>query len=201
GKVHAVAYGTAVISATSVQDPTKVARCTVIVPIPVTGVSINSSSELVKMGSTLTLGTTITPSTATIKTVTWTSSDTNIIKVSSTGVVTPVTTGSATITATTTDGNFVATKNLTVIYGVTSITLDKISATIKLSTTDLSLIATINPTYATNKSLNWTSSNPNVATVDSTGKVHAVAYGTAVISATSVQDPTKVARCTISVTN
>ena len=66
---------------------------------------------------------------------------------------------------------------------------------------DITLTATVNPSNATDKSLTWKSSNPNVATVDSNGKVHAVAYGTAVISATSVQDPTKVAKCTVTVTN
>ena len=84
------------------------------------------------MGSTLSLSAIISPTNATIKTVTWTSSNTDIAKVSATGVVTPVALGSVTITATTTDGNFTATKDLTVIYGVTSITLDKTSTYLKL---------------------------------------------------------------------
>ncbi|GFZ32336.1 hypothetical protein CSC2_28620 [Clostridium zeae] len=201
GKVHAVAYGTVTITATSVQDPTKVAKSTIIVPIPVTGVTVTSSSAVVKMGSTLTLGTTIAPTTATIKTVTWSSSNEAIAKVSATGVVTPVATGTVTITAKTTDGSFTATKDLTVIYGVTSITLDKTTATLKLSGADITLIATVNPTNATDKSLTWTSGNANVISVDSSGKVHAVGLGTATITVASVQDPTKVARCTITVTN
>ncbi|GFP74482.1 Ig-like domain-containing protein [Clostridium fungisolvens] len=197
GKVHAVAYGSAVISATSVQDPTKVGKFTITVPVPVTGVTVTSSSTIVKMGSTLTLGTTIAPSTATIKTVTWSSSNEAIAKVSSTGVVTPVATGTVTITAKTIDGGFTATKDLTVIYGVTSITLDKTSAYVRLGESDLTLVSTVNPSNATDKSLTWTSSNQSIATVDSNGAVHAVAYGTATITATSVQDPTKVAKCTI----
>nr|WP_274600933.1 Ig-like domain-containing protein [Clostridium yunnanense] len=197
GTVHAVAYGSVTITATSVQDPTKVARCTVIVPVPVTGVTVTSSSTVVKMGSTLTLGTTIAPSTATIKTVTWSSSNEAIAKVSSTGVVTPIATGTVTITAKTTDGGFTGTKDLTVIYGVTGITLDKTSAYVRLGESDLTLVPTVNPSNATDKSLTWTSSNPNIATVDSNGTVHAVAYGSVTITATSVQDPTKVARCTV----
>jgi uncharacterized protein YjdB len=201
GTVHAVAYGSVTITATSVQDPTKVARCTVIVPVPATGVTVTSSSTVVKMGSTLTLGTTIAPTTATIKTVTWSSSNESIAKVSSTGVVTPVATGTVTITAKTTDGGFTATKDLTVIYGVTSITLDKTTASIKLSGTDITLITTINPTNATDKSVKWTTSNSAIVTVDSNGKLHAVGLGNATITVTSVQDPTKVARCTVTIIN
>ncbi|GKU29134.1 hypothetical protein CFB3_12400 [Clostridium folliculivorans] len=197
GKVHAVAYGSATITAASVQDPTKVARCTVIVPVPVTGVSVLSSSSVVKMGSALTLGTVFAPTTATIKTVTWSSSNEAVAKVSATGVVTPIAPGTVTITAKTTDGGFTATKDLTVIYGVTSITLDKTSTYLRLGDSDLTLVPTVNPINATDKSLTWTSNNPSIATVDSNGTVHAVAYGSATITATSVQDPTKVARCSI----
>ncbi|ADL50966.1 Ig-like domain-containing protein [Clostridium cellulovorans] len=201
GKVHAVAYGTAIISAISVQDPTKIGKCTVTVPVPVTGVTVNSTSNYVKMGTPLTLTTAFAPTNATIKTVTWSSSNEAIAKISATGVVTPVAIGSVTITAKTTDGSFTSTKTLNVVYGVTSVTLDKTIATLKVGGTDLTLVPTINPTNATVKTLIWKSSNPNVATVDSNGTVHAVAAGTVVISATSEQDPTKIAKCTITVTN
>ncbi|ADL50967.1 Ig-like domain-containing protein [Clostridium cellulovorans] len=199
GKVHAIKTGTAIISATSVQDSTKVAKCTVTVASPVTGVTVSATSSYVKMGATLTLTSTVTPTTATIKTVTWSSSNQSIAKVSTTGVVTPVAPGTVTITAKTTDGGFTASKNLEVIYGITTITLDKTTAILKVGGSDISLIPTVNPTTATYKSVTWTSSNPAVATVDSTGKVHAIKTGTAIISATSVQDSTKVAKCTVTV--
>jgi uncharacterized protein YjdB len=201
GKVHAVAYGTATISAVSVQDPTKIGKCIVIVPVPVTGVSISSASSFAKMGSTLALSTVFAPTNATIKTVSWSSSNLSIAKVSTTGVVTPVAPGQVTMTAITTDGSFIATKTLTVIYGVTSVTLNKSSTTLKLGDPDLTLSAIVNPTNATNKTLTWKSSNPAIATVDANGKVHAVAYGTATISAVSVQDPTKIGKCIVSITN
>jgi uncharacterized protein YjdB len=199
GKIHAVAYGTTVISATSVQDPAIVGRCTITVPVPVEGIAINSSSDTVKIASTLALTATINPTNATIKTVIWTSSKPEIARVGTTGIVTPVAPGTATITATTTDGNKSATKVLTVIYAVTSVTLDKTSVSLKVGAPDLNLVATVNPTTATDKTFTWTSSNPAVATVDATGKVHAVAVGTAVISATSIQDPTKAGKCTVTV--
>lgn len=65
----------------------------------------------------------------------------------------------------------------------------------KLGLTD-QLTATILPSDASNKSVTWLSSNPSVATVSSTGLVTAVAYGTAVITATT-QDGGKTASCPV----
>ncbi len=62
---------------------------------------------------------------------------------------------------------------------------------------DLTVNAAVSPVDATSMSLTWTSSNTNIATVDSKGTVHAVVYGSAVITAKSVQDSTKVATCTM----
>ncbi len=108
--------------------------------------------------------------------------------------------GTATVTATTTDGGLAATSTVTVIQRVTGITLNNKTLTIKPGGSDVQLTPTIAPSNATIKDITWTSSNPNVATVDSSGVVHAVAYGTAVIKATSTQDSTKYASCTVTVT-
>lgn len=60
------------------------------------------------------------------------------------------------------------------------------------------LTATVQPDNATNKSVSWTSSNINVATVDASGKVTAHAVGTAAITATT-NDGGKRAVCDITV--
>ncbi len=52
---------------------------------------------------------------------------------------------------------------------------------------------------ATNKALTWTSDKEAVATVDTNGKVTAVAEGTAKITATSVANKEKSATCTVTV--
>lgn len=64
----------------------------------------------------------------------------------------------------------------------TGITLDKTTASIAVGSTE-QLTATVTPEAAENKTVTWTSSNQDIATVDSTGKVTAVAAGTATITA------------------
>ena len=75
--------------------------CSVQCVIPVTWVSLNRTSWEVSPWSTLQLTATITPSNATIKTVTWTSSNTSVATVNSSWVVTYVADWSAMITCTT----------------------------------------------------------------------------------------------------
>ena len=81
--------------------------------VAVTGVSLSPSSTSVEAGQDVTLTATVSPSDATNKTVTWTSSDTTIATVSG-GIVSGVAEGSATITATTSDGGYTATCSVTV---------------------------------------------------------------------------------------
>lgn len=72
---------------------------------PATGISLDQTSlTLTSAGQTATLTATVTPSDASNKEVTWTSSNTAVATVSSTGVVTAVANGTAVITATTADG-------------------------------------------------------------------------------------------------
>jgi uncharacterized protein YjdB len=68
---------------------------------------------------------------------------------------------------------------------VSGVKLNTLNAEIKIGST-MQLIATIIPTIATNKSVNWTSSNPNVAQVFPSGLVYGKAQGTAVITIKTV---------------
>lgn len=104
GSVSAVKVGTAVITATT-EDGGKSASCMITVkPISVTGVSLNQTNLTMIVGDTQTLSATVIPSNATDKSVSWTSSNTAVATVSSSGVVSAKATGNATITVTTTDG-------------------------------------------------------------------------------------------------
>ena len=72
---------------------------------------------------------------------------------------------------------------------VNNIELDKASANLVLGDSQTINVTKIEPTTATNKKINWTSSNENVARVDSTGKVTTLSEGQAVITATSDDNP------------
>ena len=84
-----------------------------------------------------------------------------------------------------------------VVYKVTEVKLDKTSLTLNVGKSD-TLTATITPTNASNKSINWESSNTGIATVDTSGKVTAVSAGTATITVTTA-DSGKTATCTVTV--
>lgn len=59
--------------------------------------------------------------------------------------------------------------------------------------------ATIAPSNATNKAVSWKSSNTKVATVDTTGKVKAIAIGSATITCTSKDNTSQKATCSLTV--
>ena len=154
----------------------------------VTGVSLNTTSydEMVT-GDTYTLSATVTPDTATDKSVSWSSNDTSVVTVNN-GVVTAVGAGSATVTVTTTDGNKTASCTFTVEDPV--IDAEAIGITTNapenfyVGDAQITLEAQITPADTTNKTITWSSSAPEVASVVAeTGVVTPLAKGTAVITA------------------
>ena len=108
GKVTAVAAGTATITCTAKADKSKSATCKITVTNPavkVTKLSMNKTSVDLLKGKTVQLKVTVTPSNATNKAVTWTSSNKKIATVTSNGLVKAVGTGTVTITAKAKDGS------------------------------------------------------------------------------------------------
>ena len=77
---------------------------------------------------------------------------------------------------------------VTVTTNVESVTLDKTEGVLTVGNT-VTVAATVTPDTATNASVTWTSSDEAIATVDSEGKITAVAPGTATITATSDSNP------------
>ena len=196
GTVKAVGYGTTVITAKTVNGLTS--NCTVTVnPIAVSGVSLNKNSlSFTGTGSSQTLTATVSPSNATNKTLTWSSSNTSVATVSN-GVVKAVGFGTATITAKSNNG-----KTASCSVTVNPIQPTGIKATPETSTLyglngTVKLSANVMPSNATNKAVTWSSRNTSVATVSSDGTVKAVGYGTAVITAKTVNGLTS--NCTINV--
>lgn len=177
--------------------------------VAVKGITVTPNSKEMTVGDTLTLQATVTPSNATNKSVTWASSNSSVASVSSSGVVTAKTEGAATITAKTNDGNYTATCVITVKKAeetpagtdvkVTGVALDKTTGTVKVGG-KLQLTATVAPSNATNKNVTWSSSDPSVASVDSSGLVTGIKEGKAQITVKTV-DGAKTAVVTIAVSN
>lgn len=172
------------------------------ISVSVAGVSLDKTEIVLVEGSNQTLTATVEPTNATNKGVTWSSSNNEIATVNN-GVVTAVKEGTATITVTTAEGGKTATCKVTVnvtvnapqTVPVTGVTLDETELTLEKDGSQ-TLTATVAPTNATNKDVTWSSSNPEVATVEG-GKVTAVSEGTATITAKAGE---QTATCTVTVT-
>lgn len=82
--------------------------------VAVTGVTLSPSIATLNVGATLQLSTTVLPSNATNKSVTYDSSNTGVATVNSSGLVTAISSGTATITVTTVNGNKTSTCAVTI---------------------------------------------------------------------------------------
>lgn len=109
GHVKAKAAGSTTITCKANDGSGKQGTCSVTVtaadPIKVTGITLNYTSASMVVGDTKQLSATISPSNATDKTVSWSSSNTGIADVSNNGLVTAKSKGSATITCKANDGS------------------------------------------------------------------------------------------------
>lgn len=175
--------------------------CEVTVMQPATGISLNQSEiELIEDESSQIIAN-VLPENASNKSVTWTSSDISVAMVSPDGTVYAIKPGQATIMATTEDGGFVGLCKVTVkakVIIATAIRFTQTSETIAIGET-LQLNAVLEPVNVTNSNINWTSTNPNVATVNSTGLIQAVAQGSTQIIATTTDGSNLSAICEITV--
>lgn len=188
GMVSAAAEGTAKIKVQT-DDGGFSAECTVTVyssAVPVTGISLNKSSTTINTGNTEQLYATITPSGATNQQLTWSSGNTSIVTVSSSGVITPVNVGTAAVTVTAIDGGFTNSCTVTVEARVTGVELNKSATNIYVGNTE-TLTASVKPANSTNKSVTWSSSDSSKATVSAAGLVTAKAEGSAVITVTTAE--------------
>lgn len=82
--------------------------------VPVTGVTLNATSKTIAVGESFALTATVAPSNATMRSVTWSSSDEDVATVDADGIVTAVGVGTCTITVATDDGNKTATCKVSV---------------------------------------------------------------------------------------
>lgn len=197
GVVTAVAPGNCEITCTAKDGGGASAKCNIIVIRSVSSVTLPVSALTVAVGGTYKLTPVIAPDDASNKQVTYTSSNKAVVVVANDGTVTGVDKGIATITvASKDDTTKTATVVITVGTPVAGVSLSPTSASLETGKT-LQLQAAVTPDTATNKTLEWTSSDAAVASVDNQGRVTAWKAGTAVITVKSVDGSNKSATCTI----
>ena len=196
GTVHALKSGRAEITARASNGESD--SITVTVKTPAESVQLDTDAiaftidthgrdSSVKRKLTAQVG----PADADDQKVTWSSSSQQVASVDDSGNVTPLKEGTAVITATTSNGKTASCK-VTVsskFYKVTEVKLSRTNETGFVGGTASLKVSEIAPTYASDKTITWTSSNPSVASVDGFGNVRFLSKGTAVIRAKSVDGP------------
>lgn len=149
--------------------------------IPVTGLTLSPETETIAANSTKQLFATLAPVNATYKSISWSSTDATVAFVSSNGLVTGISPGTAFIIGK--NANHADTCELTVTgTAVSGIVFNTEKDSVEVGNT-IKLGYTILPNDATNKTVNWSSGNTAIATVNSTGLVKGVAEGSAFIYA------------------
>ena len=199
GVVTAIAPGSTLISVRTINELSATCDVTVLEKIiDVIDIKLDTTALTIEENATIRLTATVEPDDATDKTITWLSDDPEVATVDSTGLVTAVANGCATITATTSNG-------LSVICAVMvgkKIEVDRISlneTAISLKKGDTKYLAeTVYPKDATDKSVKWSSENPNIATVSEQGLVTAQSEGTTIVTV-ETNDGNKTARCKVTV--
>lgn len=181
GKVNTLEPGSCVITATS-QDSGVLAKCSLTVLQPITGIYLNTTSKTILSGERFVIIPTVSPMDADNKKVTYTSSDTSVATVDADGVVAGVRGGRAVIIVKTEERGLIASCLVTVQEFVSSVNITTDSTQMNLGMVT-QLMAEVSTETATNKKLSWSSTNTGILQVDSTGKVTAVGSGTAAIYA------------------
>lgn len=164
-------------------------------------IDIYPSKLILKKSKCVRLTTKILPEDADVQTLIWSSSDESVAKVDNIGLVTATGIGECVITAAAVDGsNVSATCTITVeplLVESLAISPEIFSGSKGDSVT---IVSTILPEDADNKSLTWASSDESIATVDETGQVTAIGIGKCIITASAADGSGVYATCAVSVT-
>lgn len=174
--------GECLVTVQSKQNPEVFTAYRALVVQPVTRVRVSSDVKTIYVGETLMLEAAISPENATIQQVTWSSDNESNAIVDEYGVVTGVSKGNAVIKAKAADGSGqYGTFTVTVKQQPEEVTLSADEFTLKVGNYK-TLKATVLPSIVNDKTVVWSSSDTEVAKVNSSGRVTAVSPGTAIIT-------------------
>ncbi|MCR4801545.1 MAG: Ig-like domain-containing protein [Lachnospiraceae bacterium] len=182
GKIKGLKGGTTIIRAVS-EDGNYKAECVVYVIEEVSKMKLNHSSYNLPVGKSFMLTAKVTSNSASNKKVKWTSSNSRIASVSSSGQVFGKKIGTCKITAKTTDGSIIS-KSCTVrvIKRATGIQINKVYLKV-IEGHSKKIKAKVTPSNATIKNLSWSSSDETIAMVSNTGKITGITPGTCKVTA------------------
>lgn len=170
-----------------------------VVPTPATGIEIiEPATTRLKVSESLRLAAMVTPDDATDRSVMWSSDNTAIATVDANGTVIAVEVGTVTITAANSSGQTASVQIVVEPTFARSLVLPATSVSMHVGEEFL-LEAQILPETTTNKTLKWTSSNPDIVSIDDNGKAIAKALGEAIIEASTTDGSNLTATCQISV--
>lgn len=204
GQITAVAPGKVTITASSDEEMEKdkkpqTATCKVTIVKDVSAVTLDHSTLRVQKGSSEKVSATVAPDDATNAKVAWESSNSEIATVSG-GQITGRSCGTCIITCRATDDSAeLATCEVTVYQPITSIKIDQKEITAFIKSNSISVKASIQPEDATDTRLEWTSTDPAVATVDQKGYIKAVGGGSCKIVCTALDGSEKQAEVAVRV--
>ena len=224
GVVKAKKNGTTIITA-KIKGTSKKAKCKIIVGTPVSSVKLSDTSKQLEVGNKFQLKATVLPAKASVRSVSYQTSNKTIAEVTKSGVVTAKSAGSAVITVVSKDGtNKKAVCRVQVsnkqqpttqtpvkdepkeepkdtTVKTTGISLNKQSLTFYSNSASQQLEANVKPENATNKGVIWSSEDESIATVSDNGVVtpSKTKEGTTTITATAADKSGAKATCEVKV--
>ena len=166
---------------------------------PVQSIQLSEEELVINKGTAVQLKTEIIPEDATDRNVIWSSSDDSIATVQK-GKISARNTGECEIRCDSVDGSGVsAACHVRVIQMIKSINVKKRQLRMNVGDTE-SIVIDIRPADATELSLSWESTDPDVAVISDDGVIKAVSGGECTVTATTTDGSNKTVSIKISVT-
>lgn len=166
--------------------------------IEIERIQLNKNQLTLVIGTSEKLEATILPENATDKTLIWESKDSNIVSVNNNGEIYANNIGNTIISVKNKDGNI---KSQCLVYvekkKIENIIFDKTNIELDIGSIEV-LSINIYPEELNDDIVSWSSSDPNIVTVNKSGQIEAISEGTATITVTS-SDGTKSASCIVNV--
>jgi len=206
GLVTAASGGTATIRVIPVAKSSAVQSITVTVTEPITDIALSLVQSAIDINTSTTLNVTYTPSTASNKVLTVTSSPTGLVTITKVvdgqyTILAGSATGLVTLSVATTDGSAITktiSLNITKVITVDKITITNPITSLEVGKTSANIVATVTPTNANVKTLTWSANNATVTVVNDTiVTITGTTVGTATITATAVGGATTSFQVTI----